>query len=1421
MIGGNQGVPRRDLPADRAGTPAGSPVAAAPSGDSISHPHASGTPLPAPNNSSNFSVIGASLLASASRRQLYVDTSGLGGTPIRPGPGLGAVPAARQNKQHQNVMAMMGVRPSPDPADPVQYSTNSVAGASVQRELDLLWKALDEERHVVKMKNEVINSLERALKEEKSQKLIIEGERDALRQTVTNMRSQMQLTRGAVGGVGHGDSLSQAEQNSSIFLKRPVPMPIGFPSLSSSMHRRAAAAAAANGGDAMSGREDIEYLEAELSQATLSLQKLQRGACLVLCDAEAMSRSLLAESAALHFQTISDLLKREQRALFVLRESRSRHTDLVAEWAGETVALSGALSRNKEQASVKYFKQSCTRMEKELFVNMQDLARAANRTGEHHAQLARTVANFTEHMQNLHYQCAFELFRGESSLVRWRGALHAAQWQWPQWWEKSQALFETATLPVSDLFALSARMLLQQEMGLRAKVATSHLLRQSDRGAAAVSSDAHTPVNATTPTMTMMMMKRSRTPPAGVIHSGHGTPRAGVAGGGGYSSDSPLDPNLFADGIIHMDEQQHSELLEKIRHLEGRLAQKTRLIGLHVKRIQELESITGSSGGGGEGEYYSDHQHHHQQVNSSAASQLLASRSRTGTPPPAAQHRGDSRSGTPTPSQVNTLGAALSGIPNNNNNSRGPRSSHNNSNDNNNNNTNNSSGGVGKSLVSPVERQMLRLYEQWQEGVQNIVAAMHEDLLMAVRPWARVPRALLAQMQAMALEHGKVHSSNAEFLADGSVTLTGAATQALTEALSVHRGSSPPNNKTSKTLFIRGLSRTDMREHQEYETQAMAASLVAAPDAAFDAAQQTSATKAISGSRQALLNHFYNYVSMTLLDEAREFSIQLLRQHDDLVSAFHRLRPVIRSIDVIKVSLMEGALSLAEAQRDQALTSSHWIHTQAEQAVMTLRKLVSRADEVAMETKTISVEDAANQARVQAAARRLQEVGAVDSNTSFASNSPAMQEVVQAFDNIQSQNMALNDPELIENQRLAEEFATKCNLLVNRASFLYRRLMERERDVDVISRRLAEVEVRDEETRDSTDASIVVQLLEREIADDALVMLREAMLIERNTAQASIRTLLDECQERNFAIRDLQRQLAAALKSCRYMHGIAQHAEYSWQCMHEQYLEMGRKLLRTQRAQLLPPISEVALQMFVSHFEYLDSLLRSHANFLEQAQKVETHVDELVQRRKVYEREMLQMGQEMFRLNQETRLARQSVTTLEQWAFGFVTESCAFIQGVNGSAFQLVTKDLADAYRQIDRMKALLPKNYVDVSERLELERFERSAFEERAKALEGKLTKVTSSQLEAMHDLNETRDICAKLDRLRNELEGNNRELELLLLQEREAAEQLRTHNMHVTEELSAVRNELASVKRALMTEAEAHNATIRNLSVSNRRTM
>ena len=52
------------------------------------------------------------------------------------------------------------------------------------------------------------------------------------------------------------------------------------------------------------------------------------------------------------------------------------------------------------------------------------------------------------------------------------------------------------------------------------------------------------------------------------------------------------------------------------------------------------------------------------------------------------------------------------------------------------------------------------------------------------------------------------------------------------------------------------------------------------------------------------------------------------------------------------------------------------------------------------------------------------------------------------------------------------------------------------------------------------------------------------------------------------------------------------------------------------------------------------------------------------------------------------------------------------------------------------------------------------------------------------------------------------------LLLQEREAAEQLRGKNMSMTDELQQVRAELANVKRALMTESEAHSATIRNLS-------
>ena len=55
--------------------------------------------------------------------------------------------------------------------------------------------------------------------------------------------------------------------------------------------------------------------------------------------------------------------------------------------------------------------------------------------------------------------------------------------------------------------------------------------------------------------------------------------------------------------------------------------------------------------------------------------------------------------------------------------------------------------------------------------------------------------------------------------------------------------------------------------------------------------------------------------------------------------------------------------------------------------------------------------------------------------------------------------------------------------------------------------------------------------------------------------------------------------------------GLGQHAEFSMLSMHDIYVQMGIKLLRAQRAQLLPPISEVALQMFVSHFEYLETLL--------------------------------------------------------------------------------------------------------------------------------------------------------------------------------------------------------------------------------------
>jgi hypothetical protein len=701
----------------------------------------------------------------------------------------------------------------------------------------------------------------------------------------------------------------------------------------------------------------------------------------------------------------------------------------------------------------------------------------------------------------------------------------------------------------------------------------------------------------------------------------------------------------------------------------------------------------------------------------------------------------------------------------------------------------------------------------------DAVAAMRLELLSSIPPFA-------ASIVAFEGLRGGRHSAAGEFNfsdgAGGDAPPRGRAPPAARHrtgpvpTFGAFAASSRPKNRT---LYIPGL-RAGGDEDEEL------ARIMGGPGGISGggngAAGSADANDPFTWHGTSVQQHFLNYASATMADSLRAVGTTMLQGLNDLHRAFYVLRPVVRSADVVRLRILEGALAVAENQRDQALTGANWIQRQAGTAVESLRALRTSV------TTTLS-ENAGLGAVVE---RVVQGAALIESGAApFHGREvvpDALLQLLQGDDDESSLTTGRYgfepDANEVETQRLAEEFRAKCKLLETRAFCLYRSLIERENEADSLSRQLTELGVEAHETFVSTDTAVVTHMLERDASDDALLTLRQHMIEERACGAQGLRALLAAVQQRDVALLATRRDLAQSNLRAHVGVLLAQYCFHAFEEMARMWAVLLEEHVIRFSAQSFHTLSDSAVRLMLVHMEYGVTLRALHADTLNHHTELLSYIGEAEQRRVRADEFLARTGRELLVVDSERRVERAALHAQEEWLRDFVATSAAATKEMVGDCVHAALGDLVVTCGETAVLQSDLTRAQAILRDAAKIEVRLRTA-DERNELLQRKLESTMAELLDARYEVAEARRVSVRLDDMREGLDAHNTEMSRILDAERTTVRDLTAklqvaaaEQQRAAVEARAAKEELARAKRSLVAESEAHKHTIQTQLVGSR---
>ncbi len=523
-------------------------------------------------------------------------------------------------------------------------------------------------------------------------------------------------------------------------------------------------------------------------------------------------------------------------------------------------------------------------------------------------------------------------------------------------------------------------------------------------------------------------------------------------------------------------------------------------------------------------------------------------------------------------------------------------------------------------------------------------------------------------------------------------------------------------------------------------------------------------------------------------------SVMFLEMLSALTSAFVDLAPRAKTSTHLRVHVLEGALSLAEAQRDQCSMVATWIAGECEQAAQGLRALLCRTREVLV----VERDD-------DSAAQRSAE----------ASKTLAAQ--------LQAEDLRLGND--------AQTFRLLCDRFVSGVENLYSRLLQAEVSLGGMEATNRQREASASECLLQMDVARISQFVEREIADDALLCLREHLRLERAAGLQSIRSLVSAAEERNVWIRQLQLDVntRAATGHCAAL--LAFYVEAAYNTALDHYYDLGRQCLRYVRAQATDRVTEVEFTFLVVHSEMGHALLAAHQDALDSFSDFDGICREVVETRHVLQAKLVRAGDQTMLLLQERRLERESAQYLARHVLDagvlqtveLHAESCELLAEAMADLLRLChayARAAADNKRDSLRI-AELELAASDLLNTVDEQKVALAASSSSAVFVQRLLEEKLAALRSAEDRINKTQD---ELDEARIAEKRHTEQIRLLhakLQSESEALRQSRSREeelMSRHSNLAQLQADVARLEQAVAAEREAHRNTIRSFSLQQR---
>ena len=546
------------------------------------------------------------------------------------------------------------------------------------------------------------------------------------------------------------------------------------------------------------------------------------------------------------------------------------------------------------------------------------------------------------------------------------------------------------------------------------------------------------------------------------------------------------------------------------------------------------------------------------------------------------------------------------------------------------------------------------------------------------------------------------------------------------------------------------------------------------------------------------------HVARTLMEAKAQFGGLLLYNAQTLFEAWMKFTP-IATVDAIRIQVAESSLALVEAQRDQATSTAQWMLTQCTGAVRALSSLISKVDSVTSGDAAMHLGQQGSSNGGSDGHRTALDVGDGEGGSSEGSVA------------------------VVSKQSL--EFASLCDRMLDRARSLHSDLLDRESKLMDAGGAIRASDAAASEFRAAADITAVSSFVEREINDDALVTLREHMRLERQCGLQCMQQLFLACGQRNVAIRDLQSSLRDAMASAHAGALIARHEQEAVDLLVGLLFVAWRQHFDTVWAVTLPSPNEVAFTMLVVHMELVLAMESLHDDTIDQLIRLRRQAESLVHETLAARTELIHVGREMVVVTSERRREKAVSDLFDGFYSSLLDVLAQSVRDMQANVFHDLFCDwkaAIDAQLRATHFAQIANSERDDAvhqrlqtSQALEDQGLTISVLAEQNKDLSTAIQAAASEMAALRESQSGDRSAALRLDAETKRLDEQLATVSQLLAAEQQAAEIARSHETALERDLTEAAGKIAQLNTSVATlqqavdrERDAHRQTIKTMA-------